>query len=204
MQRFRFLLWQRDGRGSHGPNKGQIAIVVAKAYPDREEPGRGKVLAMARSRAAASRQADRRGDHDHCEDHQRRFVELNQCRPPVKGPKRKPRHRGARGLVSRTMSDAAMRPDPRDKPRRCGVTVTDWRLYTADHRQLDGGDPEASSTAGSAPSRTAARTAARDVSCQLSRPTRVAYRTKCATTAPAKPTTRMAAVTTKTKSMVHG
>jgi hypothetical protein len=38
----------------------------------------------------------------------------------------------------------------------------------------------------------------------LSRPTRVAYRTKCATTAPAKPTTRMAAVTTKTKSMVHG
>src|SRR6516162_3680257 len=139
MQRFRFLLWQRDGRGSHGPNKGQIAIVVAKAYPDREEPGRGKVLAMARSRAAASRQADRRGDHDHCEDHQRRFVELNQCRPPVKGPKRKPRHRGARGLVSRTMSDAAMRPDRRNQPLGCVVTVTDWRLYTADHRHIDGG-----------------------------------------------------------------
>src|SRR6516164_3293879 len=138
MQRFRFLLWQRDGRGSHGPNKGQIAIVVAKAYPDREEPGRGKVLAMARSRAAASRQADRRGDHDHCEDHQRRFVELNQCRPPVKGPKRKPRHRGARGLVSRTMSDAAMRPDRRNQPLGCVVTVTDWRLYTADHRHIDG------------------------------------------------------------------
>ena len=166
--------------------------------------GAGRCLPWRAHARAASRQADHRGDHDHCEDHQRRFVELNQCRPPVKGPKRKPRHRGARVLVSRTMSDAAMRPDPRDKPRRCGVTVTDWRLYTADHRQLDGGDPEASSTAGSAPSRTAARTAARDVSCQLSRPTRVAYRTKCATRAPAKPTTRMAAVTTKTKSMVHG
>ena len=33
---------------------------------------------------------------------------------------------------------------------------------------------------------------------------RGAYRTKCATRAPAKPATRMAAVTTVTKSMVHG
>jgi hypothetical protein len=30
-------------------------------------------------------------------------------------------------------------PDPRDKPLGCGVTVTDWRLYTADHRPLHGG-----------------------------------------------------------------
>jgi len=29
--------------------------------------------------------------------------------------------------------------DPRNRPLGCGVTVTDWRLYTADHRQhIDG------------------------------------------------------------------
>ena len=38
----------------------------------------------------------------------------------------------------------------------------------------------------------------------LSGPTRVAYRTKCATRALAKPTTRMAAAVTVIKSMVHG
>jgi len=53
----------------------------------------------------------------------------------------------------------------------CGVTVTDWRLYTADHRQLDGGDPaEASSIPPdrhqAAPPRGRQRDAARDVSCQ--------------------------------------
>ena len=30
-------------------------------------------------------------------------------------------------------------PDPRNQPRGLGVTVTDWRLCTADHRQLEGG-----------------------------------------------------------------
>jgi hypothetical protein len=30
-------------------------------------------------------------------------------------------------------------PDPRNQPPGRGVTVTDWRLYTADHRHLDGG-----------------------------------------------------------------
>ena len=34
---------------------------------------------------------------------------------------------------------SAERPDPCDKPKGCGVTVTDWRLYTADHRDVDGG-----------------------------------------------------------------
>jgi len=38
----------------------------------------------------------------------------------------------------------------------------------------------------------------------LTRPTRVAYRTRCATRALAKPTTRMAVAVTVTKSMVHG
>jgi hypothetical protein len=27
---------------------------------------------------------------------------------------------------------------PVDKPKGGGVTVTDWRLYTADHRHIDG------------------------------------------------------------------
>ena len=35
---------------------------------------------------------------------------------------------GARGLVSRTISDAAMRPDPGNGPPGCGVAVTDWRM----------------------------------------------------------------------------
>jgi hypothetical protein len=30
-------------------------------------------------------------------------------------------------------------PDPRNQPLGRGVTVTDWRPYTADHRHIDGG-----------------------------------------------------------------
>jgi len=29
-------------------------------------------------------------------------------------------------------------PAPLNQPPGCGVAVTDWRLYTADHRHIDG------------------------------------------------------------------
>ena len=33
-------------------------------------------------------------------------------------------------------------PDPRNQPPGRGVAVTDWRLYTADHRHIDGGEKQ--------------------------------------------------------------
>jgi len=42
-------------------------------------------------------------------------------------------------------------PDPRNQPLGCGVTATDWRLYTAEHRQFDGvGNSSDSAPAGAA------------------------------------------------------
>ena len=38
----------------------------------------------------------------------------------------------------RVTTSAILGPDLRNQPPGRGVTVTDWRLYTADHRQLDG------------------------------------------------------------------
>ena len=40
--------------------------------------------------------------------------------------------------MHRATTSAEQAPDPRNQPLSRGVTVTDWRLYTADHRQLDG------------------------------------------------------------------
>ena len=39
----------------------------------------------------------------------------------------------------RVTTSAVLGPDLRDEPLGCGVTVTDWRLYTADHPHIDGG-----------------------------------------------------------------
>jgi len=39
----------------------------------------------------------------------------------------------------RVTTSAVLGPDLRDEPLGCGVTATDWRLYTADHRHIDGG-----------------------------------------------------------------
>jgi len=53
--------------------------------------------------------------------------------------KDKPRSGGERGYVS-GHDQRGEGPDPRNQPLGRGVTVTDWRLYTADHRQhIDGG-----------------------------------------------------------------
>ena len=52
--------------------------------------------------------------------------------------KDKPRSGGERGYVS-GHDQRGEGPDPRNQPLGRGVTVTDWRLYTADHRHIDGG-----------------------------------------------------------------
>jgi hypothetical protein len=41
-------------------------------------------------------------------------------------------------LVVGTCPSERWGPDPRNQPLGCGVTGTDWRLYTADHRHIDG------------------------------------------------------------------
>ena len=57
-------------------------------------------------------------------------------RPHVKRKTPLPGKSGASGRDMSPVSDGG--PDPRNQPLGRGVTVTDWRLYTADHRQLDG------------------------------------------------------------------
>ena len=59
-------------------------------------------------------------------------------RPHAK--KENPAAWGEAGSVVGTCPSARWGADPRNQPLGCGVTVTDWRLYTADHRQhIDGG-----------------------------------------------------------------
>jgi hypothetical protein len=53
--------------------------------------------------------------------------------------KGKPRCLGRVGLVVGTCPSERWGPNPGNQPLGCGVTVTDWRLYTADHRHIDGG-----------------------------------------------------------------
>jgi len=68
--------------------------------------------------------------------------------PSQKG---KPRRLGRAGLVVGTCPSERWGPDPRNQPLGCGVTATDWRLYTADHRQFDGvGNSSDSAPAGAA------------------------------------------------------
>ena len=58
--------------------------------------------------------------------------------PRATPPNEKPRSGGERGQCIGPRP-ARSRPDPRNQPPGRDVTVTDWRLYTADHRDIDGG-----------------------------------------------------------------
>ena len=52
--------------------------------------------------------------------------------------KEKPRS-AASGAMYRPMTSAVKGPTRAISHRARGVTVTDWRLHTADHRHIDGG-----------------------------------------------------------------
>jgi hypothetical protein len=58
-------------------------------------------------------------------------------RSGLRKAKEKPRSRES-GAMYRAMTSAVKGPDPRNQPLGRGVTVTDWRLHTADPRHIDG------------------------------------------------------------------